>query len=102
MQKIRHISQSIRQFQQHSKNIKPSQKKNTVDINSNYYFYDITDKLRLICLDLYEMSVIGYESNDENYKNAMELIRRFNENKGINDSTVISKFSYITKLVKFI
>ena len=41
---------------------------------TNYYWYDISDRLRLIVLDLYEISPLGYEKNDEIYKIASKII----------------------------
>jgi hypothetical protein len=42
---------------------------------NNYYFKDITDQLRLVVLDLYEISPLGYEKTDEIYKNTTEFLR---------------------------
>ncbi|CAF1023219.1 unnamed protein product [Brachionus calyciflorus] len=40
----------------------------------NYYYHDITDRLRIICLDEYEISVLGYEENDEIFKKSCEIL----------------------------
>jgi manganese-dependent ADP-ribose/CDP-alcohol diphosphatase len=55
-----------------------------VDANANYYFYDITDKLRLICLDFYEFSAIGFDETDETYKQAINLLTHHNKNEDLN------------------
>lgn len=52
--------------------------------SANYFFYDITEKLRLICLDFYEYSCIGYDSNDENYKQAYDFLTSHNKNENLN------------------
>jgi manganese-dependent ADP-ribose/CDP-alcohol diphosphatase len=49
--------------------------------NANYYYYDINDKLRLICLDLYEISILGYDEQHEFYKQAFEIIKKNKELK---------------------
>ena len=43
-------------------------------INSNYYFYEVSDKLNLICLDLYEFAIIGYDKSEPIYAAALDLI----------------------------
>jgi manganese-dependent ADP-ribose/CDP-alcohol diphosphatase len=44
--------------------------KNQKNDQTNYYTYDITNKIRLICLDMYEMSLLGYDKSDSRYKEA--------------------------------
>ena len=44
---------------------------------TNYYWHDITDKLRLVCLDLYEISPLGYEKTDEMYIKSTEIIDHY-------------------------
>lgn len=51
---------------------------------ANYFYYDITDKLRIIGLDFYEFSCLGYDSNDETYKNAHEFLTKHNKNENLN------------------
>lgn len=42
--------------------------------DSNFYYFDITDRLRLICLDEYEHSVLGYDTNESIYVQSNKLI----------------------------
>jgi manganese-dependent ADP-ribose/CDP-alcohol diphosphatase len=41
---------------------------------NNYYFKDITDRVRLVVLDLYEISPLGYEEHDEIYQNSNKFL----------------------------
>ncbi|RNA22070.1 manganese-dependent ADP-ribose CDP-alcohol diphosphatase [Brachionus plicatilis] len=52
--------------------------------SANYFFYDITDKLRLIGLDFYEYSCLGYDSDDEIYKQAHQFLTTHNKNEDLN------------------
>ncbi len=47
--------------------------------NRNYYSFDVTDKLRVICLDQYEIGVLGLEKSDVNFKMANDIIRKSSE-----------------------
>lgn len=42
--------------------------------NGNYYALDLSSKLKLICLDLYEFSVLGYAKTHETYIKANDFI----------------------------
>jgi manganese-dependent ADP-ribose/CDP-alcohol diphosphatase len=44
--------------------------------SANYYFHDITAKLRLVCLDQYEISVLGYGVDDREFKMAVEILEK--------------------------
>lgn len=55
-----------------------------LDANANYYTYDVTSKLKLICLDYYKFSALGYLETDETYKNAYELLNKHNKNEDKN------------------
>ena len=55
-----------------------------LDANANYYTYDVTPKLRLICLDFYKFAVLGYEETDEVYQRAYELLNKHNKNEDKN------------------
>jgi manganese-dependent ADP-ribose/CDP-alcohol diphosphatase len=54
--------------------------------NTNCYTYDVTDKLRLICLDFYRFSILGYDETHTDYKNALALIQTHNKNEDLNQS----------------
>jgi manganese-dependent ADP-ribose/CDP-alcohol diphosphatase len=45
--------------------------------NANYYALNVTDRLRLICLDMYEYSGLGYNSYETIYKSALETYRAY-------------------------
>lgn len=55
-----------------------------VNAEANYYIFDVTTKLRLICLDYYKYSALGYDETDEIYKNAFELLSKHNKNEDKN------------------
>jgi hypothetical protein len=55
-----------------------------LDSNANYYVFQVTPKLNLICLDNYKHSLLGYEETDEEYKNAFELLSKHNKNEDKN------------------
>jgi manganese-dependent ADP-ribose/CDP-alcohol diphosphatase len=47
----------------------------------NYYYYDVVDFLRVICLDFYEFSVLGYESTDDVFLEASNYIGDLEKSK---------------------
>jgi manganese-dependent ADP-ribose/CDP-alcohol diphosphatase len=51
--------------------------------NANYYSIEVTNKLKLICLDLYEFSILGYEKQDKVYEEAMFHLKKYNHNKDL-------------------
>lgn len=55
-----------------------------LDSNANYYIFDVTNKLRLICLDFYVYSALGYDDSDEIYQSAFELLSKHNKNEDKN------------------
>jgi manganese-dependent ADP-ribose/CDP-alcohol diphosphatase len=61
-------------------------KQNTNSPNANYYFYDLTSNLRLVCLDFYEFSMLGYDEDHEMYKAASAFLKKFNYNDDLNSS----------------
>lgn len=54
--------------------------------NANYYALDVTDRLRLICLDFYDYSVLGYDNDDPVYQDAMEYLKSHNKNSDLNSA----------------
>ena len=52
-----------------------------LDTNCNYYSYEATDFLKVICLDFYEFSMIGYETTDEKYIEASKYIEDLEHTK---------------------
>ena len=57
-----------------------------LDTIGNYYIYDITNELRLICLDFYEFSALGFEESDNVYQQAVQLLRQHNKNEDLNSA----------------
>ena len=49
--------------------------------DGNYYTYDVTDRLRLICLDFYKFSALGYDQNDSIFQAAIAKLRVHNKNE---------------------
>ncbi len=43
----------------------------------NYYSFDVTDKLRVVCLDQFEISVLGLNENDDSFKKARDLLDQY-------------------------
>ena len=60
-----------------------SNKSNSPNL-ANYYSYEVSDKLRLICLDFYEFSALGLDEDDPVYLQAMKLLRTHNKNEDLN------------------
>jgi manganese-dependent ADP-ribose/CDP-alcohol diphosphatase len=55
-----------------------------LDSNSNFYSYNITEKLKIICLDFYEYSVLGYDESDDIYQHALKFLKAHNKNNDSN------------------
>jgi manganese-dependent ADP-ribose/CDP-alcohol diphosphatase len=51
--------------------------KQNQDEIGNYYYIDLTDRVRLICLDLYEISPLGYSKDNEVFKKSNEIIEYY-------------------------
>ena len=51
--------------------------------NANYYMVNLTDGLKLICLDCYDFSAIGYDEDNPIYKNAVNLLRQYNKSENL-------------------
>lgn len=56
------------------------------NVKANYYYYDVTDRLRLICLDYYEFSALGFDEDDEIYQQAIALLKQHNHNEDLNSA----------------
>lgn len=54
--------------------------------STNCFVYEVTSKLRLICLDFYKLSLLGYEETDAEYVAALELMQAHNKNEDLNIS----------------
>jgi manganese-dependent ADP-ribose/CDP-alcohol diphosphatase len=55
-----------------------------MNANGNYFTIGITSKLKMICLDFYEFSAIGYNEDDQTYKEAIEILLKHNKNDDLN------------------
>jgi manganese-dependent ADP-ribose/CDP-alcohol diphosphatase len=53
---------------------------------ANYYAMDLTDRLRLICLDSYDFSMLGYADNHETYIQAHKYLTQHNKNEDLNSA----------------
>ena len=51
---------------------------------TNYFTFDVAANLRLICLDCYEFSVLGYEPQDPIFIQATEYLNENNKNENKN------------------
>ena len=65
----------------------------SVSQNANYYKIDLTNDIKLICLDFYEFSALGYDEDNEVYKEAMSLLRSNNKNEDLNNNHGLIGFS---------
>lgn len=54
---------------------KEEKQQNEARDHSNFYFVDLTSRVRLVCLDLYDQSPCGYEKEDTRYLEAMQRIK---------------------------
>jgi manganese-dependent ADP-ribose/CDP-alcohol diphosphatase len=54
--------------------------------NTNCFVYEVTDKLRLVCLDFYKSAIIGYEETDPEYVTALDYLRSHNKNEDLNSA----------------
>lgn len=71
-------------FTWHSPALRPLLLTVPLDTDANFYTYDVTPQLRLICLDFYEDSVHGYPSTHPTYQSSLALLRAHNRNADLN------------------
>ena len=64
----------------------------TVSTSANYYKLDLTNDIEIICLDFYEFSVLGFDEDEDVYKEAMNLLRKHNNNSDLNNNHGLSGF----------
>lgn len=69
------------------------------DSNSNYYSVQITDNLKIICLDQFELSILGYKHNHPNFIRANNFLTNFNKNTSLNSSNGLP--DHLTHLTGF-
>ena len=63
-----------------------------LDSGGNYYSYQVTPKLRIICLDFFEYSILGFDESSPVYQNALEFLRKHNKNEDFNEADDTSSF----------
>ena len=52
----------------------------SVQAKANYYTFSVNDKLKLICLDFYDFSCLGYDEASDEYKKAFDYLTSHNKN----------------------
>lgn len=62
----------------------------TIHSKANYYTYDVTSRLRLICLDFYVRSALGRDKSDPVHQQVVELLREHNKNDDLNSPDNLS------------
>jgi manganese-dependent ADP-ribose/CDP-alcohol diphosphatase len=55
--------------------------------DSNYYTIDVNETLRLICIDFYQFSILGYDTDHVIYQEAHKFLTSHNKNQDLNDPT---------------
>jgi manganese-dependent ADP-ribose/CDP-alcohol diphosphatase len=61
---------------------------NTEKISPGHYgTIEVCSNLRIIAIDTYELSLLGIDKDHENYIQAMNLLKKYNNNENINDPT---------------
>jgi manganese-dependent ADP-ribose/CDP-alcohol diphosphatase len=51
---------------------------------ANYYIIELTESLKIICLDFYDFAAIGHNKDSEIHKNAVNFLRIYNKNSDLN------------------
>ena len=64
---------------------------------SNYYFYNLNDRLRIICLDEYEFSVFGFDKTNSIYKSANNFVYK----KSLINSQDATEIQYNKRFLRF-
>jgi manganese-dependent ADP-ribose/CDP-alcohol diphosphatase len=54
--------------------------------HANYYTLDLTDRVRLICLDSYDFSILGFDEAHETYAQAHKFLKQHNQNADLNSA----------------
>jgi manganese-dependent ADP-ribose/CDP-alcohol diphosphatase len=63
-----------------------------VSKSANYYLIDLTNDIKIICLDFYEFSALGYDEDNDVYKEAISLLRKHNRNEDLNNNEGLKGF----------
>jgi len=48
--------------------------------DANFYVIDVSECFKIVCLDFYEFSIIGYDKSDDMHKAALSFLKRHNSN----------------------
>ena len=54
-----------------------------LETKANYYTFKVTDKLKLVCLDFYDFSCLGYDETSDEYKKAYSYLTTHNKNSDL-------------------
>jgi manganese-dependent ADP-ribose/CDP-alcohol diphosphatase len=54
---------------------------------AHYGIIQVCSNLKIIAIDTYELSLLGVDKNSEDYFQALNLLRKYNQNENINDPT---------------
>ena len=63
-----------------------------LDSNANYYSIKVTSNLKLICLDMYEISILGYKENEQRFVESLKILQDVNHNKDLNSGNGLPKY----------
>ena len=55
--------------------------------DKNYYTFRPVDGFRVIVLDTLDVSLLGLDEESTDYEETMKLLRKYNPNKDLNDSS---------------
>jgi manganese-dependent ADP-ribose/CDP-alcohol diphosphatase len=66
---------------------------NTKNISPGHYgTIEVCSNLRIIALDTYELSLLGVDEDSEIYLQALNILRKYNQNENINDPTGLNGY----------
>jgi len=61
---------------------------NTKNISPAHYgIIEVCSNLKIIAIDTYELSLLGVDKDSEDYLQALNLLRKYNQNENVNDPT---------------
>lgn len=64
-----------------------------------YYHTNPAPGVRIVCMDPYDISMLGYKSDAPQYKEALAQLKHYNHNKDLNDT--LGMFGYDRRYSKF-
>ena len=57
-----------------------------VSKTANYYIIDVTNELKIICLDIYEFSALGFHHEGDIYKQSVDMLQGINKNENLDSA----------------